>query len=252
MRLTHALRRLVEQVADVHIYRALPRGVDVAEDIARSFPAYRVTTVFDVGANVGQSARHYLSCFPDADIYSFEPVRETFRDLQRNLQGRDRVHCFPLALGARRTVGHMALQGKSARFRLVAQDAVSRPGDSSMTEEVEVLPMDEFCDRHRIHRVSYLKIDTEGADLDVLKGAAGLLDAQRVDFVEVEAGMNAGNTWHVPFETLKAYLESRNYLLFGIYAQMHEWPTKEAHLRRTNSTFISRQVVEAQAIAYKA
>jgi hypothetical protein len=62
--------------------------------------------------------------------------------------------------------------------------------------------------------------------------------------VEVEAGMNASNKRHVPFETLKDYLELRSYLLFGIYEQVHEWPTKEPHLRRTNSVFISRRMIE--------
>ena len=32
-----------------------------------------------------------------------------------------------------------------------------------------------------------------------------VLDLQGVDFVEVEAGMNPGNTHHVPFESLKSY-----------------------------------------------
>ena len=64
-----------------------------------------------------------------------------------------------------------------------------------------------------------------------------------MDFVEVEAGMNAGNKRHVSFEALKDYLESRSYLLFGIYGQVHEWPTKKPHLRRTNPVFVSRRMI---------
>lgn len=70
-----------------------------------------------------------------------------------------------------------------------------------------------------------------------------MLNEQRIDFVEVEAGMNAGNKRHVPFETLKEYLESKNYLLFGIYEQVHEWPTNEPHLRRTNAVYLSRRMI---------
>jgi hypothetical protein len=89
-----------------------------------------------------------------------------------------------------------------------------------------------------------MKIDTEGADLDVLKGAERMLNEQRIDIVKVEAGMNPTNHLHVPFEVLKNYLESKHYFLFGIYEQKHEWPTKHPHLRRTNPIFISQQVIE--------
>jgi hypothetical protein len=71
-----------------------------------------------------------------------------------------------------------------------------------------------------------------------------MLNEQRIDLVEVEAGMNAGNKRHVPFEALKGYLESKSYLLFGIYHQVREWPTNEPHLRRTNPVFISRRMIE--------
>jgi len=225
--------------------------MDVATDIARTFPAYHITTVFDVGANVGDTALEYLSCFPDSEIYCFEPVRKTFRELQRNVGARKGVHCVQVALGAQRTVGRMALAGKSARFRLLSQGAAFQHREDFTIEDVDVLPIDEFCADHNVSRINYLKVDTEGADLDVLKGAAALLDTQRVDFVEVEAGMNAGNGLHVPFEVLKSYLESRNYLLFGIYAQMHEWPTKQAHLRRINSTFVSRRMVDGHKVPYR-
>lgn len=167
----------MERAANVRIYRTLPRGVDVAHDIARAFPRYRVDVVLDVGANVGQSARRYLGCFPEAP------------------------------------------------------------------EAVDIVTLDEFCASSRIERVSYLKIDTEGGDLEVLRGGERMLKGQRIDLVEVEAGMNAGNKRHVPFEALKGYLEARDYLLFAIYEQMHEWITGEPHLRRTNPAFVSRRMI---------
>jgi len=244
MSLKHGLTRFVEHLADIHIYHVLPRGVDVAYDIVNSFPMYRVGIVFDVGANVGQSARRYLGCFPGSQVYCFEPVRDTFRQLQDNLRGNDRVHCVRLALGSSKGKGEMALKGSSEMFFLLGQSRDSPANEHVMTEEVDIVTLDEFCCASKIGQVNYLKIDTEGADLEVLKGGENLLDEQRIDFVEVEAGMNAGNKRHVPFETLKHYLESRSYLLFGIYEQVGEWPTKEPHLRRTNPVFVSRRMIE--------
>ena len=68
---------------------------------------------------------------------------------------------------------------------------------------------------------------------------------QHIDFIEVEAGMNPWNERQVPFEILKAHLESKNYFLFGIYEQVHEWPTKAPHLRRANAVFLSERLIQA-------
>jgi len=137
----------------------------------------------------------------------------------------------------------MALQGNSDRFFLIGQSKESPANEDVLTEDVDIVTLDEFCFAREIEKVNYLKIDTEGEDLEVLRGGENMLKEQRIDFVEVEAGMHAGNKRHVSFEALKDYLESRSYLLFGIYGQVHEWPTKEPHLRRTNPVFVSRRMI---------
>jgi hypothetical protein len=72
-----------------------------------------------------------------------------------------------------------------------------------------------------------------------------MLTEQRIDLVEVEAGMNPSNIWHVPFEALKDFLESHMYFLFGIYEQENGlWASREPHLRRTNPIFISHHMIE--------
>ncbi len=138
----------------------------------------------------------------------------------------------------------MVLEGTSDLFYLANQSSGSFTSDHASTEEVNVLTLDSFWQDRNINHISYLKIDTEGGDLNVLKGGEKLLAEQRIDFVEVEAGMNAYNKRHVPFETLKSYLEAKNYFLFGIYEQVQEWPTQHTHLRRVNSVFMSRTMID--------
>lgn len=237
-------KKLVEQLTNTHIYRSLPRGIDLFQDIANSLPTYRVDIVFDVGANVGQSSMIYLARLPMSHIYCFEPVSDTFRELQDNLKANERIDCYQLAFGSSTGKGKMSLQGSSDMFFLLSLSKESPMNSDLTTETVEIITMDEFCQTKGIEQINYLKIDTEGGDLEVLKGAVNMLTEQRIDFVEVEAGMNPGNNWHVPFETLKEFLESHSYFLFGIYEQVSEWPTKELHLRRTNSLFISHRMIE--------
>ena len=105
------------------------------------------------------------------------------------------------------------------------------------------MTLDDFCQDQKINHISYLKVDTEGADLDVLQGARGALERNEIDFVEVEAGMNPHNKYHVPLEKLKSFLEGHDYYIFGIYEQVREWIEKKPNLRRTNAVFISNKMI---------
>jgi FkbM family methyltransferase len=244
MSLKNKVKKLVEHLTGTHICRVLPRGIDFIQDIADSLPMYRADIIFDVGANAGQSSKIYLARFPSSHIYCFEPVGDTFHQLQDNLKGDARVDCYQLALGSSKSKGKMVMQGKSDMFFLLGQSKESLMNNDMTTESVDIVTLDEFCQTKRIDQINYLKIDTEGGDLEVLKGAVNMLTEQRIDLVEVEAGMNPSNNRHVPFEALKDFLESHRYFLFGIYEQVNEWPTREPHLRRTNPLFISHRMIE--------
>ncbi len=239
------IKEFIENLTGTHIYRVLPHGIDLFQDISNQLPKLHVNTVFDVGANVGQSAKAYMSGFPNSHIYCFEPVKDTFNQLKDNLKNNDHIHFFQLAFGAFKEKGEMVLQGSSDVFFLLSLSSkeVLVNGDKNI-EEVRIETLDEFCCARGINHISYLKIDTEGGDLDVLKGAGNMLRENAIDIVEVEAGMNVNNKRHVPFEYLKKYLEPKGYFLFGIYEQVKEWPTKEPHLRRINPVFISERIIE--------
>ncbi len=242
-----SLRRQIEALAGQMIgrrkNRAPPRGMDFALDIAYALPLFRASIVFDVGANVGQSAKLFLTKFPSSHIYCFEPVTDTYHLLQHNLQDTERVDCYQLAFGSSTRSGEMILQGSSDMFFLLGQSS-ELPSKEVRSESVTIDTLDAFCRANKIDRISFLKIDTEGGDLDVLRGAETMLGEQRIDIVQVEAGMSPTNSRHVPFQSLKDFLEGHGYYLFGIYEQVKEWPTGEPHLRRTNPVFISQQVID--------
>jgi len=239
------LRRLFEKLTGTHIYRRPPRGTDCFADIKTWLPHLHIDTVFDVGANIGQSAHSYLANFAHARIYCFEPVSDTHRQLEARLHGRDNVRIFKLALGAEEGPGTMVLEGQSDMFFLRRRGNELAIGNNSPIEQVAVETLDNFCADQRIADINYLKIDTEGADLDVLKGAERMLSGQHIDAIEAECSMNGRNTRHVGLPTLADFLERRGYLLFGVYEQVHEWPTGAPNLRRANPVFISEKVIRA-------
>lgn len=225
------------------IYPLLPRGIDIFKDIKYNLPVIHLDTIFDIGANMGQSTEKYRRFFPHAQIFCFEPVKDTYRQLQRKFENSKNIQCYNLAFAEHRGKGEMVLQDKSDLAFLLNSCNKNLLDVKSRTDEVDVVSIDYFCGSKGINHINYLKIDTEGGDIDVLKGAEQMLNEHKIDIIEVEAGMNYKNKRHVPFELLKNHLEYRKYLIFGIYEQKNEWLTKEPQLRRANTVFISERVI---------
>ena len=237
---------LIRRATGAHIYRVLPRGLDLHHDIVNGLPALSVDVIFDVGANIGQSALSYAARYPSARIYCFEPVAATFHTLSAAVRGRSGIECLHSALGRVEGQATMVLEGSPDMFHM---DQGQRARPESAKERVNVTTLDAFCRARTIGRINYLKVDVEGAEMDVLEGGLAMFREQRIDLVELEAGMHGGNSEHTPWERFKNFLEPHGYFLFGIYEQVTEWPTKRPQLRRANLAFISATVVEANRVA---
>lgn len=216
--------------------------MDVLYDIKMLLPKYMPEVIFDVGANVGQSTRQYVNWFPQSQIYCFEPISSTFIELKRNVKSFSNVHCFKLALGSSK--GQKDMYGGNCSLMYSINPRVNGMSHAnSKIESVEIDTLDEFCHRQEIIKISFLKIDTEGYDFEVLRGAKEILSRQMLDILQVEAAMNPKNQKFVTFEKFKIHLEKRGYFLFGIYEQVLEHFINKVYLRRTNPVFISERMI---------
>ncbi len=207
--------------------------MDKFQEIRELLPTFKAQVVFDVGANVGQTAQEFRGAYRSSMIYAFEPVESTYRALRERVSGDERVKCFQLALGDTRATATMEAEAKSVSNRIIQK---TKPL-SAEEQTVEVQTGDEFCAAEKVDHIDYLKIDTEGYDLKVCRGFAGMLEGNRVDILQVEAGLHPENRLHVPLQAFKDYLEIRGYYLFRIYDQ-----AGIPCARRCNPVFISSRL----------
>jgi len=244
MGLNNIIKSSFLKITGLTLYKKLPFGLNVFEDLKFRFKGYNFQTFLDVGANIGQTAKLMRQSFPKARILSFEPFEETFNVLIKNTTLLN-VNCFRIGFGAKKEVLSAFVNIDNKNSDMNSLNIIEQDSESEKIKKVEVSieTLDEFCKINEIKSIDYLKIDTEGFELNVIRGADEYLRNQEISFIECEVSMNKNNTFHNDFCEIKTIMESHNYFIFGIYEQTHEWKTKHQILRRTNVVFISEKIV---------
>ena len=213
----------------------LGRGDNFERDLKLTPLAARLKLIFDVGANIGQSALRLAKDFPASSIVCFEPVSSTFKQLKSNILGNTRIRAENIGLGlpgeTRAAIQSVAL---STDNRIVSSEA-----PVGGTEQVEITWGDKYCVKYGIQSVDFLKIDTEGYDFNVLKGFSSMIGAAKISLIEVELGMNRNNKKHVYYHDVVNFLDQYGYDVFGIYEQIREFHGR-LPLRRANFVFLHR------------
>lgn len=143
--------------------------------------------LLDVGANHGAYARFLHALAPHSPVYAFEPHPQTFRQLQAAIT-LPNVTLLNLAVGE--------LEGRMSLFDQAADDGSSQASLSRaavglftpdiVEHQVVCTTLDAFLAQQGIRDVALLKIDTEGHDLGVLKGAAKAISEKRIHAIQFE------------------------------------------------------------------
>ncbi len=135
-----------------------------------------IQTVLDVGASRGQFALFAAHRFPEARIICFEPQPGPMTELNEVLG--DRVEKVPLAIGSAPGTASMNISRRddsSSLLPIGSKQSKVFPGTESVDSlEVEVTTLDAALP-DELARPCLLKIDVQGLELEVLKGATGVL-----------------------------------------------------------------------------
>jgi FkbM family methyltransferase len=207
------------------------RGTSLSRDLDALIGRSTVRTVVDVGANTGQSALAFRRLFPQAHIYSIEPVAAIFAELQRNIRHLDRADCFNLALGA--SAGEVLVH----TYDIGQLCSIDHADGASGAERATMTTLTAFAEGQGLEAVDFLKIDVEGHELQVLEGARDVLAAWRVGFILVETGLDDTLPRFTPLARVQHLLRPLGYELYGLYDQS-SW-TDHVSLMYANALFVA-------------
>ena len=184
-----------------------------------------IRTVFDIGSNEGKKAKQYSKLFPEASVYCLEPVPQTFAKLESwaKRQG-DRVQAFNLAIGSARGFATMhSNQTHSGGSSLIGRRS---PGESYLEIPVRVETLDALADRLNVQDQIFVKIDTEGFDMEVVKGGQQLL--RRAHAVTIEIAISNAPDGRPGFREFIDTMHALGYMYRGNLA--HGFVNGVAHL----------------------
>lgn len=149
--------------------------------------------VLDIGANIGYMALAYAAALPGSRILAFEPSPENYGYLLSNARHFPTIALQPIGLHHERARCTLRMPSQAQNDRMSSSE-YRNPGLLSMygegetvSADVELLPLDEWVRGYdRPDRIGFIKIDVEGNELNVLRGAVQFL-AEHRPAVEVEA-----------------------------------------------------------------
>lgn len=147
--------------------------------------------IFDVGANVGQTAARFQQAFPTASIHCFELVQAALEKLQAASAGDPKDFCHRLTDNSVTSTLHY-------------------PAHYLHEERVIVTTIDDFSRQQGINPIDLFEIDAAAHDLEALQGATFMLAAGRlamvlskVEFtpgaIAMRSSMTSGRCWSRPF-----------------------------------------------------
>jgi FkbM family methyltransferase len=131
-------------------------------------------SIVDLGANIGLTTLYFATKFPKANIVAVEPNPETFQMLQGNLKGRDNVHPIEAAVWSSET----RLDGTSEPNRFSAFEV--RENSEGTMRGVPIQQIMELAGGS----ADILKVDIEGAEVELFKGDLNWLQNVRCIAIE--------------------------------------------------------------------
>jgi FkbM family methyltransferase len=172
-----------------------------------------VDCVFDVGANRGQYGSQLRDIGYKGWILSFEPIRSHFEELSRTAATRRPWKTFQYALGSRDGESEINVNEDGVLSSFLTRRGSQAPNDRVMTKEtVQIRRLDSIfkdCMAGIEAKRLYLKLDTQGFDLEAMRGADGVL-AQFAG-VQTEVSFLAGYDGMPPAAESLAEFRSRGF-----------------------------------------
>ena len=210
-----------------------------AKIVAQFIKSRKLSTVvaLDVGANLGNWTAALLNQIPGTRIIAFEPSVSTYSQLYNRFKDNSAVNCINQALGDRDGTVTLFSDRNSSNLASLTKRRVDHFDlEFSIEEKVVISKLDTWIQKQPPQlKPNVLKMDVEGHELDVLKGAKEAL--RDIEIIQFEfGGSNIDSKTY--FQDFWYFFSKQNFQIFRITPsgplRIHQYSESDETFRTTN------------------
>ena len=194
------ISKLIWSLEKIFFYPKLTRFYKALDPLVFKGERGGGVIVFDVGANKGQSVKFFKNIYPQARVYAFEPSKKIFKELNSFLESKqiNDVFVFQIGLGdVSKTIDfYESVLSETSSFVMPNENSnylknknrilFQKNSNAFKIISTRITTVDQFVAENRIGHIDILKIDVEGFEYEVIKGACGALVQNKIKIVQFE------------------------------------------------------------------
>jgi FkbM family methyltransferase len=164
-------------------------------------------TVFDIGANKGQSVSFFKNIFPNSKIIAFEPSEKTFNSLSSFVKNNSYLDVSIFQAGMGEVHGELyfyesvldetstfSLPNKNSQYLKDKNRILFQKSENAFrTVTARITTIDRFIEENQISYIDILKIDVEGFEKFALDGAIKTLQSNELNILILEINSSGLN-----------------------------------------------------------
>ena len=166
-------------------------------NILKSLKKLNINYIFDVGSHRGESIDYFIKLKDLKKIQSFEPQKDIFLVLKKKYKNNNKVILNQIALSQNEnykdfyindlsSTSSFSRLNKKSLWLKIKNKILNKKNPIINKIKIRSLTIDKFIKQKKIKKIDLLKIDTEGHELEVLKGALKTIKEQKVKFILIE------------------------------------------------------------------
>ena len=176
-----------------------------------------IKTVIDVGANRGQFAEYIHKLLPDARIYSFEPLKDCYDQLRRNMKGIPNSSTFQFALGDKNGQAEIYRNDFAPSSSLLPMEELHKEAfpqtEHTTLEKTDIRRLDDISQELDIVENVLIKLDVQGFEDEVILGGDRVIS--RASVLIVETSFQSLYQGQYLFDAIYGMLRERGFRYMG-------------------------------------
>ncbi len=173
--------------------------------------------IFDVGGNIGIMALFFAKQASNGTVYSFEPTYYALGKFKKNMELNpdlsQRIILTQCFVSATEETKSDLIAYSSWPVNNNEEKHEIHCGVAKNTEDVPSITLDKFANENKINQLNLIKIDTDGHEFEVLKGATDVLQNLRPKVI-LEIGIYIMKERNITFNDYYTFFKKYNYTLY--------------------------------------